>query len=504
LAKSQLTQSSCPTHRAALVGWLPEIALLLVYFATRLYRLDEMPIFVDEVSHIHWAQGVWQLKVLHFIGSGRLLNVWLIALLIPFNCAGWVGRSLGALAGAVSLSGIYKMGQILLDRRAGLLGGLLYVLAPFTFFHDRLALSDPVAAAAGAALLVVSLMLVRRPTRGLVALTGVALAAALLVKAPMLAYLPVPILTALWLRRKRPVGLAQLGGVYLLAALLIAPVMGLGATRANLAGGVSIHSTFELASMVGRAAHNTQVFASDMWGFLTPPLCALMVGASGLALASRRRGAWWLLAAAALPIAPILVVARAPYTRYYLIGFPALFALAGCGISMAWGAARNLAPPGIVRLVSVGLLMGVAVLPASFFVAAYRDAATLSLPRSDYFQYVASYSSGYGWREAATWLVGRAGSGRTLDVMTLAEGYEWRLQITLYGVPNVRLFHARTLPADWLLERVGDSDTEVYLLLDTPKNKIDWTRYNVQPVRVGVYPRPGNLSAVEVYRLDPP
>ena len=59
--------------------------LLFLYFVTRVFSLNALPIFLDEAVHLQWAERLYsEVRILRPVGSGRLLAV---------------GGRLGSLAG---------------------------------------------------------------------------------------------------------------------------------------------------------------------------------------------------------------------------------------------------------------------------------------------------------------------------------------------------------------------------------------------------------------------
>src|SRR5262249_29494743 len=121
------------------------LLLFALFVPSRLVALTVLPAFLDETLHVRWAREIaegrrpwdrpWQ--------WGRALTVWAGALVTPFaQDLLWANRALSVAAGAIALAAIVETGRRLVDARAGLLAGLLYVVCPFTLFYDRMALAD--------------------------------------------------------------------------------------------------------------------------------------------------------------------------------------------------------------------------------------------------------------------------------------------------------------------------------------------------------------------------
>lgn len=123
------------------------LLLIIVYFATRLIRLDRFPIFSDEGIYIHWAKVAWHDASWRFISltdGKQPLQTWGT---IPFlklfpNNALLAGRLFSVMTGFVGFVGFFVLLFYLFGKRTALLGTLLYVLCPYFLFYDRMALVD--------------------------------------------------------------------------------------------------------------------------------------------------------------------------------------------------------------------------------------------------------------------------------------------------------------------------------------------------------------------------
>src|SRR3989344_9105100 len=121
--------------------------LVFIYFLTRLYNLDQFPIFSDEGIYIHWAKVAWHDASWRFVSltDGRQpLQTWgTIPFLKLFSTnALLAGRLFSVTTGLVSFIGIFGLLFYLWGKRAALIGSLLYVFMPYTIFYDRIALVD--------------------------------------------------------------------------------------------------------------------------------------------------------------------------------------------------------------------------------------------------------------------------------------------------------------------------------------------------------------------------
>lgn len=58
--------------------------LFAAYAATRFIGLTKLPIFVDEGGHLAWALKVWKGFPFTPLEDGKLLQVWLASLVVPW------------------------------------------------------------------------------------------------------------------------------------------------------------------------------------------------------------------------------------------------------------------------------------------------------------------------------------------------------------------------------------------------------------------------------------
>ena len=125
--------------------------LLLFYFVLTLFKLTALPVFADESIYIRWTQLIiddWQQYLFYPMNDGKTpLQMWLmIPFQFIFNNPLFAGRFLSVLTGAASiftLAGIANKLQT--NKNSQIIKYLtifLSTILPFTFFHNRVALTD--------------------------------------------------------------------------------------------------------------------------------------------------------------------------------------------------------------------------------------------------------------------------------------------------------------------------------------------------------------------------
>lgn len=131
------------------------------------------------------------------------------------------GRLVVALSAVVGCAVALGLGSQLGSRAGGLLAGLLYALLPYTVFHERQVLADPVMANVGSLVLLFTLWAGRSGRWMLAVLTALALSAAFLFKPSGLVYAGIPVLAVLVLNGQRHSWRRRLGHSALTLSLTV-------------------------------------------------------------------------------------------------------------------------------------------------------------------------------------------------------------------------------------------------------------------------------------------
>ena len=94
------------------------------------------------------------------------------------------GRWVSVLAGLASMIGLFCIGRDMFNRTVGFLAGLLYIVVPYTFFFDRLAIPAALLTALGVWMMRWSLHIAQdtRPRNRAFKILGILIGAGFLVK----------------------------------------------------------------------------------------------------------------------------------------------------------------------------------------------------------------------------------------------------------------------------------------------------------------------------------
>lgn len=403
-------------------GLLGVVALCL---AVRVVNLGALPIFFDEAGYIRAAQlfglrpGPATLLASLNYGAPPLF-AWLAA---PFTLVIsdplLAVRVASAVIGTLALPAVWATARSLWGGSTAFLAALLYALAPFVVFYNRLAIIDGLVATCGAGALYCAVRLSRHGRGRDSVLLGLCLVAGLLAKifsASML-LLPLLALVAAWPEQRRAVRrgaiVAALIGVLPLVALLLTP-QGSGLLSATHAHAAIRGSQF---TVVGR---QLVTWGSALWLYLTPPI--LLLALLGLWATRRERiirlvGAWALLGG--LP--PALVPGAFLAPRYFLYIAVPIVILAARGLIAIATAIYARAPR--LRAAWVPAILGLALAALAAIPALQADAALATRPATaplipfDRWQYVTGWPSGYALNRVVAYLR-RQESGGPLTVVS--------------------------------------------------------------------------------------
>ena len=388
--------------------------LLLGSLASR--HLLALPAFEDEGSQLRW---VWRIieagEWFQPLGDGKPLEAWLVVPLVrlgfpPLTAA----RALHVLAGMIGAVLIYRLARQLSGRRAAFVTGALFALCPFVVYLQRLALSDIFMCAAGIWVLLSVIQFIEKPDRRHAVLLAVSLVLEAFCKFPIGFYFLIATPMALLLmpsgeRREllRPPALWRLLGAHVPAALLAAAVSAVAFIRVR-----SGHSPgFGLQDLMGIGAGRYHDIAATI-GIERPNLAGelsaqlswpvTLIGFVGLVAGAilsdwRKR---WLILVGLLPMLSIGLLAQFWFPRYLLFTIPPLLVAAVAG----W---QNLS----LRAGRFRLALQLGVLAVCVGYMGRQSALIVFNPLGarwspvDRFQYIEGGGSGYGYPEAAQFLL---------------------------------------------------------------------------------------------------
>jgi Dolichyl-phosphate-mannose-protein mannosyltransferase len=393
------------------------IGALLLIGSSAFVRLMAIPAFEDEGSQLRL---VWRLieakEWLQPLSEGKPLEAWLMAPLVRLAAPPLLAiRALHVLVGMVGAVLTYRLGTRVIDRPAAWVSGALFAICPFVVYLQRLALSDILLCTAGLGVLVSVLRFVESVTWSRAAVLAVSLVLAAFCKFPvgfvLLIAMPLALVLMSADERRRLLKAPHLTRMLVAHApvALLAVAVAVVATlrwRSGRSPGFGLQDLFGIGlgqyQNIGAGSGGPRPnLLRELTTQLSWPVVA--IGLTGVA-ASAYFGDWrqrWLVAVGALPMLAIGLLTQFWYSRYLLFTLPPL-------IVAAVGGWRSLAAHagGVRRLCELGalILCVMFLLPQTARLDLEPTAANWSA--LDRYQYLEGPGSGYGYPEAARFILG--------------------------------------------------------------------------------------------------
>ena len=417
---------------------LPVAALLLLGSAAFVH-LTALPAFEDEGSQLRWVwraieAGEWLLPM----DEGKPLEAWPMVPLVQLGFAPplVVTRGLHVLAGMIAAVLTWRLALAVLERPAAFASGMLFAVCPFAVYLQRMALSDMFLCAAGTWVLGNSLAFVRSPVRSRAAVLGISLVLAALCKLPIgfvfLTSTPLALLLMPSRERQRmllqPTVLVKLlvgHSPVVMLALVVAITAVIRWRHGHSPGfglqdlaGIGLGNNQDIGAGAGVSRPNLIVELATQLSWPVTVI-ALIGWVSGALL-----GDWrvrWLVAVGLLPMLGIGLLVHFWYSRYLLFTLPPLIVAAVWGWqALALRVGRLRTPVEVaVLLVCVGLMGW----QTSRLIL---DPATARWSPLDRFQYFEGWGSGYGFQEAARFVLTANDAPRMIYALDGHSAYQLR------------------------------------------------------------------------------
>jgi len=389
-------------------------SLLLIiglYFVTRFFNLNALPIFNDEAIYLHWGQIMVNVpgQAFYSLFDGKPpLVLWFLGYFqkLPLDPL-IAGRTLSIIFGALTLWGVLKVCQLLkFSTKAQLIAGLFYILNPLTLFFDRLALLDSPVSAIFIWVLYFSLKISQLPianyqlliTLGLVQATGLWIKGT----TKIFLFLPfiIPLITLIIEKDKK-----KAGGEALLffISLCIAQILFLPLRFQPLFSQFSKREGDFLLPI-------TQALQPSNWLphlhlafftfllFLTPLVLLLNIFGFLKLYRKETKASLILILFSLLPLGFEVLTARYFFSRYFLFTFLPLLILAAVGLENLRRAKNFILA--ITLLITISISISLLVSPLGILKTISKN----KVLAQDINQYYTGWTSGYGVKEAANWI----------------------------------------------------------------------------------------------------
>ncbi len=433
--------------------------LVSFYLTIHIVFIKQIPIFTDEAIYVRWTQIAANdaaLRYISLVDGKQPLPIWIgMAPVKLFSDSLLAVRLMSVFYGLLSIFGIYLLGRIYKNSLSGLIASTLFVLSPFFFIYNRLALYESLISTLGIFSLLLITLLVRYLRLDLAMILGFVLGLGMLTKssANFFIYLmPFSLLTVSNGKQRFRIKKSIRAFLFFFLSAFIAVAM------------FNTLRLFPLFNTIGQKDHNFiltykeffnnpfyLVFGNTptmlVWAFqyLTPVLSILFVFAMIYYLFKREAKILFLLLWIFIPFLATAFFGKIIYPRYILYLFPAIFII----ISIFSVDALSKMKVNIMKYLYISiLLLG----PLAAILSIVYNPSTSVIPRNDKNQLVDDWPAGGGVRESVEIIKNAASLGK---VFIGTEGtfglMPYALEIELVNNPNVKIqgyYPVKELPAE--------------------------------------------------------
>jgi hypothetical protein len=511
--------------RADRVPVVLAIAALLVVSSCAFVHLMALPAFEDEGSQLGW---IWRIidagEWLQPLADGKPLEAWPMVLLVRLGLPPLAGiRAVHVLAGMAGSLLTYGLALQVGGRAAALCSGLLFAICPFTVYLERLALSDTFLCTAGVWVLLSVLMFIRNPTRVRALQFALALLLAAFCKFPVgfvfLFALPLALVLIPASDRQSLVhapASSRLLAAYTPVTALLLAVTAIAIYRLHHGASPGFGLQDLMGIALGRYSDIAAVIdiprpslVDELTTQLTRPVA--IIALLGL-LAAALRGDWrvrWLIGVGAIPALLIGYCTHFWYPRYLLFTIPPLIVASVLGWqAVAAGVAASLRRPLLV-----------AVLVACAALMAHQSSLIVLRPLAarwsalDRFQYIEGWGSGYGYPEAATYVLHAAHAPAQIFSLDGHSAYQlltylpaaWRSRVRpvfygsrqeTLGSASARLNNLLIAAPAWLI--VPEPLLNIYL--NSTFGQTDFEQLRIR--EIATFDKPGSRARLAIYEVS--
>lgn len=412
------------------------LLLSVFYFLFRLPNLTLQPIFADEAIYIRWAQVMRAEPTLRFLpltdGKTPLFMWAMMPLFKVFEDPLFAGRFLSVVSGFFTFLGVYVLARKVFNVKTAFWAGLLYVITPYTVFFDRMALVDSMLTAFTVWIIYFAILLAKTLRLDTAMILGYLLGGAILTKTSGMVnflLLPISILGFNLEKNKRKpfLRLVLLWGVAIITGFIMYNLLRLG-PEFNQLSSRNQDYIFSPTELAGRPLDPFIPHFKDIYDWfpklLTWPI--LFCGAVGLfyILANLHKLGLILFLWGLIPLLLEMAFLKTFTARYLLPAIPTLLIISGFGI-------YHILPRFVSHkpLSFVLMLLVVLPLPLYFNYLLLTNPQSSPLPRAEKQGYFEEWTSGYGLKEIANYLIDQKKNG---PVVVGTEGFFGTLPDGLY------------------------------------------------------------------------
>lgn len=448
--------------------------LTVVFFATRIYKLNTIPAFVDEAIYVRWAQVMKNEPTLRFLPQSdgkQPLFMWInMPVFKLINDPLIAGRAVSIGAGFIAITGLFALAIYLSSSiTVASLAVIFYIFVPFTFFFDRMALVDSLLSALGIWSLLLGLMFVKTKRTDVAIFLGFCLGFAFLTKSPakiMLLLQPLLLLTLD--RRPTKKDLLNLAWGYFLVLIIsqgMYNILRLG-PNFHMIDSRNSDYLFSFREVLSRPFNPLIGNMKDTFWWTQNLLSPVVLFFAVFTLTKPTKKRFILWCFVLLPMLAQAWVAKVYTSRYFLYTIPPLLLLAAEGFFI------------LKQKVHVYVLMSLFALflcySGYYLRHLYLSPQLAPLPQNMAHGYLQEWTAGWGQKEVAEYL---KNEGASKKIIVATEGYFGTLpdglQIYTDKNPNITVIGVG-LPIKGVPQQLTNSlkDAQAYLVVNKSRDQM--------------------------------
>jgi hypothetical protein len=265
-----------------------------------------------------------------------------------------------------------------------------------------------------------------------------------------------------------------------------------------------------------RLEQNLYTIVAALWAYLTPPVLLLALAEAGRSIVRRDRSTWLLSLATLVTLVFFFLIADSEkfYPRYILPAFPFLLIMAARSLVALteWiGGHIPRISPRLRSFLLAGLVLLIGLPALRFDYLLLTAPPRASWTPIDRWQYIDGWPAGYGIVDATAYLRQQTNELGVIVVVKRAPKpnragvWKYYLDHSHIIFDPINLRHAD--PQE-LIQALHNAPAPVFVALDRPSEDLyaaDFTDGPYAPYSslIATFPRPGDASRVEIYRVQP-
>ena len=496
--------------------WLILFFLSLVFLTTRLINLTKLPIFTDEAMYLNWGRLIVKNPkenlFISLTDGQQPFFIWLAGLvyLIGGKTPLLAGRLISVVSGLGTTLVLFFIGKELLGKKWNIILPALYIIVPFTLWHDRLAIKDSFLMFLASLLFYFSLKQARFSQMKWPIFADLTLGIALLTKSIAYFFIGLYIINIIIFTKNYSFSKLKQIILAFFIAFLIQGIAYLSPLKANIGPkhGVFLLSLVEFFQNPFLLVRNN-LYSTVLWWWQYYSLLIAPAALGWLYLFLKNKKLWLLLSLwVALPIGFEIFMAKIYIPRYFLFTFIAFSILVGFGVKvfftkiksgfffnrprMTFCQPRRFLCLGFfswscIALMFPGLLLDYQIL---------FDVENARLPQIERWQYLEGWPSGYGVKPLIDFFKKELKNNKVNVIAEEETLIPSSLSLYLSEEPNFKLTKAFKLDKDlYFPKNYLDEDSQNFIVLNHFKSlPDDW------PVeKVPTLPRANGKSEILVY-----